>query len=135
VAGKFKRVLKIFFGLAAGAKVNEPLPGATCAARRRRRLLTTFVSDLFCLPGTITKTQRTTNYVRVTMMIEENLARLRTHRNNIHRYRRLLATRLSDVERGFIEQRLSEEEAAIARLSSATFPFTLPAAPQVPAST
>lgn len=32
-------------------------------------------------------------------MIEENLVRLRARRNNILRYRRLLATRLSDLER------------------------------------
>jgi hypothetical protein len=36
-------------------------------------------------------------------MIEENLARLRAHCNNIHRYRRLLATCLSDLERDYIE--------------------------------
>jgi hypothetical protein len=60
------------------------------------------------------------------MMIEENLARLRTHRSNIYRYRRLLNTRLSDLERRFIEQRLTEERAAIERLASSTFPFALP---------
>ena len=32
-------------------------------------------------------------------MIEENLARLRAHRNNIRRYERLLATQLSDLDR------------------------------------
>ena len=36
-------------------------------------------------------------------MFEQNLARIRTHRNNIHRYRRLLRTELSDLERDFIE--------------------------------
>jgi hypothetical protein len=36
-------------------------------------------------------------------MIDENLARLRAHCNNIHRYRRLLATCLSDLERDYIE--------------------------------
>ena len=43
------------------------------------------------------------------MMVDENLARLRAHRNNIHRYRRLLATHLSDLERAYIERRLQEE--------------------------
>jgi hypothetical protein len=60
------------------------------------------------------------------MMIDENLARLRAHRNNIHRYRRLLATQLTDLERTYIERRLSEEHAAMAALSDETFPFTLP---------
>jgi hypothetical protein len=39
------------------------------------------------------------DYQEKPMMIDENLARLRAHRNNVHRYRRLLATRLSDLER------------------------------------
>jgi hypothetical protein len=43
--------------------------------------------------------------VRVTTMIDEKLARRRAHENNIARYRRLLQTRLSDVERHFIESR------------------------------
>ena len=60
-------------------------------------------------------------------MIDENLARLRAHRNNVHRYRRLLATQLSDLERAYIERRLSEERAAIEALSQETFPFSLPA--------
>jgi hypothetical protein len=55
-------------------------------------------------------------------MTEENLARLRTHRNNIHRYRGLLRTQLTDLERGFIETRTSEEMEAAKRLSNETFP-------------
>ncbi|KRR02546.1 hypothetical protein CQ12_15435 [Bradyrhizobium jicamae] len=60
-------------------------------------------------------------------MIDENLARLRAHRNNVHRYRRLLATRLSDLERAYIERRLGEEQASIDALSQETFSFSLPA--------
>jgi hypothetical protein len=60
------------------------------------------------------------------MMIDENLARLRAHRNNVHRYRRLLATQLTDLERIYIERRLNEEQDAMAALSEETFPFTLP---------
>ncbi|WP_050423575.1 hypothetical protein [Bradyrhizobium tropiciagri] len=64
-------------------------------------------------------------------MFDQDLARIRTHRNNIHRYRRLLKTRLSDLERRFIERRLSEEQAAVEALVSETFPvaFTLPKDP------
>ena len=47
------------------------------------------------------------------MMIDENLARLRAHRNNIGRYRRLLQTNLTVLERDFIERRLAEEDAAL----------------------
>ena len=57
-------------------------------------------------------------------MIDENLARLRTHRNNISRYRRLLKTRLTDCERQFIEKRLSEEQSAMERVAATTFPLT-----------
>jgi hypothetical protein len=61
-------------------------------------------------------------------MFDEDLARIRAHRNNIHRYRRLLKTRLSDLERQFIERRLSEEQTALETLTSRTFPvaFTMP---------
>jgi len=58
-------------------------------------------------------------------MIDEKLARLRTHRNNISRYRRLLKTQLTDCERQFIERRLSEERSAMERLAASTFPLTL----------
>lgn len=59
--------------------------------------------------------------------IDENLARLRAHRNNVHRYRRLLATQLSDLERAYIDRRLSEEQSSMEALSRETFPFSLPA--------
>jgi hypothetical protein len=57
-------------------------------------------------------------------MIDEKLALLRTHRNNIGRYRGLLKTQLTDCERQFIERRLSEERTAMARLAASTFPLT-----------
>ena len=57
-------------------------------------------------------------------MIDEKFALLRTHRNNISRYRRLLKTKLTEFERQFIERRLSEERSAMERLASSTFPLT-----------
>jgi hypothetical protein len=66
------------------------------------------------------------------MMIDENLARLRAHRNNIHRYRRLLATQLTELERIYVERRLQEEQSAMDAISADTFPFKLP--PNPPAS-
>ena len=59
-------------------------------------------------------------------MNEQNLARLRAHRNNIQRYRRLLATRLSDLERAYIVKRLREEKAASEALAAAAFPLREP---------
>lgn len=58
-------------------------------------------------------------------MFDEYLARIRAHRNNIHRYRRLQRTTLSDLERRFVERRLSEEQAALEALTSRTFPVAL----------
>jgi hypothetical protein len=49
-------------------------------------------------------------------MLEVNLERLRVHRKNIDRYRRLLRTHLSELERSYIERRVSEEEASLMRL-------------------
>jgi hypothetical protein len=57
-------------------------------------------------------------------MIDENLARLRTHRNNISRYRWLLKTQLTECERQFIEKRLCEERSAMEKLVASTFPLT-----------
>ena len=61
-------------------------------------------------------------------MLDEEFARIRAHRNNIHPYRRLLGTRLSDIERQFIERRLAEEETALKAMAAQTFPvaFTPP---------
>ena len=63
-------------------------------------------------------------------MLDEDFVRIRAHRNNIHRYRRLLGTKLSDMERQFIERRLAEEETALKALAAQTFPaaFTPPKA-------
>jgi hypothetical protein len=66
----------------------------------------------------------------MTKMIDEKLARLRTHRNNIDRYRRLLKTRLTELEQQYIEKRLSEEQSALERLAASTFPLTFQAPEQ-----
>ena len=50
-------------------------------------------------------------------MTDEKLARLRAHDSNIGRYRRLLKTNLSDLERRFLERRLSEERSAVESLA------------------
>lgn len=70
------------------------------------------------------------------MMLDLDFARVRAHRNNVSRYRRLLKTRLSDLERQFIERRLAEEQAALEALSADAIPaaFTLPNTPMVSAA-
>jgi len=45
-----------------------------------------------------------------------NKVRLSTHRKNIERYQDLLETKLSEVERQYIEKRMSEERLAMAML-------------------
>jgi hypothetical protein len=59
----------------------------------------------------------------MTTMTDEKFALLRTHRNNISRYRRLLKTKLTEFERQFIERRLSEERSTMERLAASTFPL------------
>ena len=54
----------------------------------------------------------------MTMMIDEQMARMRTHRNNIYRYRHLLQTKLTELERDFIEKRLAEEQLNLERWPS-----------------
>jgi hypothetical protein len=67
-------------------------------------------------------------------MINQRIALLRAHSNNITRYRRLLGTPLSEVERQFIEKRLSEEEAAMESLAASSFPLTLAISEPIPQS-
>jgi hypothetical protein len=59
-------------------------------------------------------------------MMDENFARLRTHRSNIQRYRHLLETSLTDLERQFIAKRLAEEQSAIETLSAQDASHTRP---------
>jgi len=47
-------------------------------------------------------------------------ARRKAHRDNIHRYIRLLGTELTELERRFIRRRLEEERQSLAALDEAT---------------
>jgi hypothetical protein len=60
-------------------------------------------------------------------MLDLNLERLRAHQKNIDRYRRLLATHLTDLERSYIERRLREERSSAKLLLQGTFPDRLSA--------
>jgi hypothetical protein len=62
----------------------------------------------------------------MTTMIDEQTARMRTHRNNIYRYRHLLQTKLTELERDFIEKRLAEEQLNLERLAVSGSTFALP---------
>ena len=59
-------------------------------------------------------------------MIDEQMARMRTHRNNIYRYRHLLQTKLTELERDFIEKRLAEEQSNLDRLAVSGLTLALP---------
>ncbi len=67
-------------------------------------------------------------------MSDEKFAPIRARRQNIRRYRGLLGTSLSDLERQFIERRLSEERSALEALTTPTFPvvFVCPNGPVAP---
>ena len=43
-------------------------------------------------------------------------ARLFAHRTNVDRYKKMLGTDLTDNERAFVEQRLAEEQVALAQV-------------------
>jgi len=60
-------------------------------------------------------------------MSDRRLALLLCHRGNIARYRRLLRTELTDIERGFIVRRFIEEQSKLDALTASTFPLVLPA--------
>lgn len=60
-----------------------------------------------------------------TMMVDEKLARIRSRTSNIQRYRRLLKTELTEIERCFVLKRLSEEQDALAKLTDETFPLPI----------
>jgi hypothetical protein len=60
-----------------------------------------------------------------TMMIDENLARIRTHRNKIARYWQLLRSELSDSKRSSTERRLAEERASSNASAAETFPHAI----------
>jgi hypothetical protein len=62
----------------------------------------------------------------MTMMIDEQMTRMRTHRNNIDRYRHLLQTKLTELERDFIEKRLAEEQSNLERLAVSGLIFGRP---------
>jgi hypothetical protein len=64
-------------------------------------------------------------------MIDRQFARMRTRRNNIQRYRHLLQTSLTELERQFVEKRLTEEQSHLERLAASlpmTFERSRPAA-------
>ncbi len=50
------------------------------------------------------------------MMTNETSARVRTHRNNILRYRKLLESKLIEHERQYIQRRIVEEQSALEAL-------------------
>jgi hypothetical protein len=52
-------------------------------------------------------------------MIDFNTARVRSHRRNIERYCRLLATELTDLERQYLHKRIAEEQAQLEQLEKA----------------
>ncbi|MCK1422943.1 MULTISPECIES: hypothetical protein [Bradyrhizobium] len=60
-------------------------------------------------------------------MMDEKIVRLRTYQKNIDRYVRLLETTLTEVERQYIERRLTEERSAMALLSASSLQMAIEA--------
>jgi hypothetical protein len=59
----------------------------------------------------------------VKRMMSEKVAALRTHRNRIHRYRRLLKAQPNGHERLYLERRLGDERSAFDALVACSFPL------------
>lgn len=60
-------------------------------------------------------------------MMDEKIVRLCTYQKNIDRYVRLLETTLTEVERQYIERRLTEERSAMALLSASSLQMAIDA--------
>jgi hypothetical protein len=54
----------------------------------------------------------------VTMMTDFRTAKILSHRRNIQRYARLLATELTELERQYLHKRIAEEQAELERLQT-----------------
>ena len=52
------------------------------------------------------------------MMTDFRTAKILSHRRNIQRYGRLLATELTELERQYLHRRIAEEQAELDRLQS-----------------
>jgi len=55
-------------------------------------------------------------------MIDFHAAQARSHRRNIERYCRLLATDLTELERHYLHKRIAEEHALLEQLEKAGSP-------------
>lgn len=64
----------------------------------------------------------------VKTMMNEDFAAMRSHRDRVHRYRRLLKTRPTGIEHQDLERRLCEERSAFDTLIACSFPliFNIP---------
>lgn len=57
--------------------------------------------------------------------IDDSLSEIRSLRNDIWRYRKVLQTDLSDAEREMVEKRLFERRSMFEKLLATAFPFAL----------
>jgi hypothetical protein len=63
--------------------------------------------------------RRETQYSRGGAAVPDEITiRLQAHRQNIARYRALLKTELTELERAFIDRRIDEEDSQVRRLSA-----------------
>ena len=58
--------------------------------------------------------------VRLRQSADLRTAKMRAHRDNVRRYKRILASGLTDLERQFVTRRLAEEQSAIRVLANAS---------------
>ena len=80
----------------------------------------------FCFAQSMCKLLKETENL-ITAMAGYELAKIEALRANIRRYRRLLATQLTELERNYLERRLAEDRNALLALTSRSAPQTVSA--------
>lgn len=60
-------------------------------------------------------------------MINDKIVRLRIYRKNVERYLGLLRTTLTEIERQYVERRLTEDQSAMELLSASSFQIAVEA--------
>ena len=93
---------------------DDPPPGGSAVKSASAESIRTDRDDD---PGMVPIAHR---LVRLRQSADLRTAKVRAHRDNVRRYKRILASGLTDLERQFVTRRLAEEQSAIRVLANAS---------------
>jgi hypothetical protein len=68
--------------------------------------------------GSLAIIQKSNKNTKGTKMSDLDAVRIAVHQNNVSRYRRLLRTKLTEIERQYVERRLAEERQSLELLTT-----------------